>query len=137
MSGAMMAMIAAGGAVFALPTAASDVSAGVDAVASLQFVTNGTFACQGNTLGVTQSGNWITPTALAPGAYTIRLHVNSGVTPVGPAVDTDHALSSNRTWTVTRSTVGTDTSTCTLTLKDGGGVTVATQSFTFTANRTV
>lgn len=125
------------GILYALPTAASDVSTGVSAVATLNMLSNGTYSCVGTTLGTTQSGNWITPTTFAPGGYTIRMHSDSGVIPVGPAMDTDHALSSNRIWSVTRAAVGTDSATVTLTLKDGGGVTVRSQSFTFTAQRAI
>lgn len=134
MTGAVLAAMGARGVVHSLPTAASDVSAGVSAVATLNMNSAGTFSCVGNTLGTTQSGNWVFPTGWAPGSYTIRMHVDGGVTPAGPAMDTDHALSSNRVWSVTRASVGTDSANVTLTLKNGG-VTVLSQAFTFTANR--
>lgn len=133
--GALLMLLAVGGILYALPTGAVDVSTGVSAVATLNMLSNGTYSCVGNTLGTTQSGNWVTPTSLAPGGYTIRMHVDSGVAPAGPAMDTDHALTSNRIWSVTRAALGTDSANVTLTLKDGGGVTVRSLAFMFTAQR--
>lgn len=118
-----------------LPSTVSDVSTGVAAVATLNMNSNGTFSCIGNTLGTTQSGNWVTPTVLAPGTYTIRLHVDSGTSPAGSALDSDLALSSSRSWNLTEAILGTLSSTCTITLKDGGGTTLVTGTVTFTANR--
>lgn len=135
MSGALQAFFSMVAALFALPTATTDTSAGTQADASASLASDGSFTCQGSTSGVTETGNWITPTSLAPGAYTIRLHVNSGSTPSGPAVDTDHALSTTRTWTLSQVGVGTNTSNCTLTLKDGSGNTMKTGTLTFTADR--
>lgn len=137
MSGALHGILLSGGPDFDLPTNSDDISSGVDAVASLQLASDGTFTCQGNTSGVTDSGNWIEPPGLAPGSYTARLHVNSGSSPTGASLDADLALSSSRTWLIAQSGVGTKTSNCTITIKDGGGNTVKTGTFDFYAEQTI
>jgi hypothetical protein len=126
-----------GGPAFALPAGATgDISVvGVSAVTTLSMNSAGTFSIAGNTLGVLQSGNWVTPTLFAPGAYTIRVHQNSGTAITGSALDSDLALSSNRSWTLTEAAIGTLTANLTLTLKDGGGNVVATATFNITAQR--
>lgn len=97
----------------------------------------GTYSIAGNTLGVLESGNWVTPTLYAPGSYTIRAHLNSGTALTGSSMDTDLALSSNRSWTLTEAAVGTLTSNVTLTLKDAGGNTVKSATFNITAQRLI
>lgn len=79
---------------------------------------------------------WGRPLATGIGSdYTVRLTVNSGSGPTaGPAVDTDHALSSTRTWD--QSVTGenaTRTGNWTITIKEGG-TTVATSTFTAEAS---
>jgi hypothetical protein len=52
--------------------------------------------------GGAQIGTWITPQGVAPGAYEIRFsHVSGDATNTGSALDTWHALTSNRSrgWT--------------------------------------
>jgi hypothetical protein len=119
---------------FKLPTIdASDIAASGTSSASIQVNSNGAYLSAGATSGTAEAGNWVTPTAAAPGSYTIRCHVNSGATPTGSAVDTDLACSSNRAWTNARATAGTTTSNVTLTLKDGAGNTVKTATLNITA----
>jgi hypothetical protein len=77
--------------------------------------------------------DWVTPTSIAPGGYTIRAHVASGTNPIGSALDTDLALSSNRSWTHNQSGVGVKTCVLELTLKDSLGNTVKTSSVNMTA----
>jgi len=138
MTGAVAALAAAMGIRYGLPTAVADSSAGVAAVGTLNFTTAGGYSCVGNTLGTTQSGNWIVPTTFAPGSYTIRLHLNSGTAPgSGPALDTDLALSSNRTWTWTQAAPGTTSANLTLTLKDGSGNTVLTSTLSVSVVRSI
>jgi hypothetical protein len=69
--------------------------------------------------------DWVTPTSLAPGSYTIRASTVSGAAPTGSAVDTDLALSSTRSWSHTQSGAGDTTTVLTITIKDGSGNTLA------------
>lgn len=138
MSGILGMLAAISGPAYALPAGGTgDVSTAIAAVTTLAMNSAGTYSIAGNTSGVLQSGNWVTPTAFAPGAYTIRVHQNSGTAVTGSALDTDLALSSNRTWTLTEAAVGTLTANLTLTLKDGGGNTVKTATFDITAQRLI
>jgi len=115
-------------AVFAFQAAATHVVASGTAVATLQYNTNGTVGATG-----ASAVNWITPTSLAPGAYTVRASVSSGPNPTGDALDADLALSSARSWTNTQVGLGSKTTNLALTYKDGGGATVGTGSTTILA----
>lgn len=128
-------------ATYSLPTGASDAGTfGVNTVqAQIQFNSAGTWQQGNDDAPAGQgTGNWVTPTSLAPGAYTIRASVASsdGGT-LGGAVDTDLALTSNRLWTLEAPSANAFTTTLTLTLKDGGGNTVATGSATLVADATL
>lgn len=104
-------------AIFALPSVSTDSQINPNpATAQVVLKTDGTYTSTG-----TASGNWITPTSLAPGAYTIRAHVNSGSTPSGSALDTDLALSTQRSWLITQSGPGSKVCDLLLTIKDGVG----------------
>lgn len=94
---------------------------------TISFASAGTFSSGGLNSGTIETGNWVTPTSLAPGSYTIRAHVSSGSSPSGDALDADLALTSNRSWNILQSGTGSKTSTLLLTLKKAG-VTVATGS---------
>ena len=125
------------GATYALPSGDAaqndDVGAGGFAQTTISFTNTGLYSVDGANLGTFESGNWITPTSIAPGAYTIRAHVSSGGVPNGSALDTDVALSTSPGWYV--STVGgTVLSTLLLTLKDGSGNTVATSTVSIRAD---
>lgn len=137
MTGAVAALLGGGGPRFALPAGGTgDVSSGgISAVTTLAMNSNGTFSIAGNTLGVLQSGNWVAPTVYAPGAYTIRVHQNSGTAVTGSALDADLALSAGRSWVLTEAAIGTLTANLTLTLKDGAGNTLLTATFNITAQR--
>lgn len=121
-------------AVYDLPGSVADTNfGGGSAQATITLVTGGTFTSAGINVGTVDSGNWVTPTTLAPGSYTIRAHLNSGDTPAGSALDSDLALTSNRSWNVSVPSSGSSTAVLALTLKDGGGNTVATATTTITA----
>ena len=73
--------------------------------------------------GVTQTQEW-TPDAKASGNgddFEIRLVVNSGTTPTGSAVNTWLAMTSSRSWIISRSTSGTTSSNCTVEIRPAGG----------------
>jgi hypothetical protein len=101
---------------------------------NITFNSDGTGLVQSANYGVLATWNWVDPTSLAPGSYTARLAVNSGSAPTsGPAVDTDHALSSNRVWGLGAAGSGAGaTGNYTVTLKDGDGNVVATATYDFT-----
>lgn len=123
-------------AVYASPAVNSTDVGAASAQMTLTYTSAGAFTQAGLNVGTQESGSWVTPTSLAPGAYTIRLHVNSGaLSGGGSVVDTDLALTSNRSWNIARSGAGAGTSTVsvTVTLKDGGGATVSTSTFTMSA----
>ena len=128
-------------ATYSLPTSASDAGQfGIDTIqAQIQLLNNGVWQ-QGSDQSPAGegTGNWVTPTSLAPGAYTIRASVTSsdGGTLTG-TVDSDLALTSNRTWALTPPSASFFTTVLALTLKDGGGNTVASGSATLTIDATL
>jgi hypothetical protein len=97
-----------------------------------------TFESDGDILEATSAGSsdvgdWITPKAFAPDAYTIRATVNSGAVSGGSAATgSDLALSSNRTWRVDQSGAGTATVNLTIAIKLAGAV-VASATWVLTA----
>lgn len=117
-------------AVFALPATSVDNQSDPNpATAQVVFNTDGTYTSTG-----TAGGNWITPTSLAPGAYTIRASVLAGSTPSGSALDTDLALSTQRSWLITQSGPGSTVCSLQLTIKDGGGNIMLQQTCEMEAN---
>lgn len=110
-------------AVYALPSVSTDSQLDPNpATAQVVLKPDGTYTSTG-----AAGGNWVTPTSLAPGAYTIQAHVNAGSTPSGSALDTDLALSTQRSWLITQSVPGSKICDLLLTIKDGGGNTVFSQ----------
>lgn len=122
------------GALFHVHTGSvSSSGEGGTITASIQYQSDGDIVSSTTNGNVTE-GLWVTPAALAPGAYTIRVHVDSGTLSAGTE-DTDLALTSNRTWTVSQADVGSSSATLTFTLKDGSGNTVASGQMTLSATR--
>lgn len=120
MPGLLAILTALKGLVFKLPTTnASDIVVSGASSATVTLNTNGSYLSAIST-GTVESGSWVVPTAAAPGAFTIRCHVNSGTNPTGSALDTDLALTSARSWSQGRATAGTTASNVTLTLKNAG-----------------
>jgi hypothetical protein len=109
----------------------TDVFSG-GASAQLNFESDGNISSNTNSFGYAVLDNWVTPTSLAPGAYTIRAHVVSGDTPTG-TLDADLALTSTRTWTISVGVFETKVCVLQMTLKDGGGNTLATGQITLGA----
>lgn len=106
-----------------------DVTFSGQSSVTITFLSNGGATFTAENFGSIASFAWITPSGLAPGSYTIRLDVDSGTSPTGANTGQDLALTSNRSWTWTRNTSGETTANITLTLKDGGGNTVATAQY--------
>lgn len=105
------------------------------ASAGIVFQTDGDIHATTIIGGSVDSGDWVSPKALAPGAYTIRATYVSGDVPnSGDVLDTDLALTSERAWVQNQSGAGTRSGVITLTLKDGGGNVLASGNVTLTAN---
>ena len=61
-------------------------------------------------LANTDIGDWISPKASASSAYEVRATLSSGVAPTAGTLNTWMAISSYRSWGLTRTTNGTSTS---------------------------
>ena len=84
---------------------------GVPAVASVTFKSDGTTERFESGVSVGPGPNWYSPTTTGIGSsYWIRPVVLSGVTPTGLTANAWTALSSNRSLSISRSTVGGSTS---------------------------
>lgn len=107
-----------------------------DASSVLTFDSDG----DGTMAGVSSdSFNWFQPTTAGVGAgYWIRLTVNSGTSPTGGSpTATWLQMNSARSWSLTRTTIGTSSGNYTLEIaSDSGGVTVVS-SATITMTATV
>lgn len=82
------------------------------------------------------SFSWFSPNSLGIGAgYWVRMTVNSGTTPSGSSTGSWLSLATARTWTLTRTSVGTTTANVTVAIAtdSGGSNVVATRTFTMTA----
>lgn len=112
-----------------------EASPGLGAEANITYFDDGEIEVLLAGSGAIEVGEWITPTNLAPGAYTIRADVAAGSLSYG-STGSDIAISTSPTWGVARAPgAGVGTSSCTLnfTLKDGGGTTLATGTVTLQA----
>ena len=81
-----------------------------------------TFLTQGSD-NADSLGNWIDPLSSAPGTYEIKATLNSGSLSSG-TTGTWLALTSDRSWSVSRSTTGTTTANLTIEIRDNGGPTL-------------
>lgn len=98
----------------------------------LDVYSTGTYAVSLANTGGGASGNWITPTSLAPGSYEIRATINTGTLTGGSATGTWLALTTSRSWYVDRATIGTKA--CGLTIEIRlGSVTVYSETVTLRA----
>lgn len=79
-------------------------------------------------------GDWITGGSVYTANYEGRLTVNSGSTPSGAATGTYLNLGTSRSWSLAQSGLGTNTSNCTLEIRNAAsGVVKASATVTFTA----
>lgn len=86
--------------------------------------------------GSVDAGDWIDPKASAPSDYEVQATLNAGTLTSG-TTGSWLALSSNRSWTLTRATVGTATQVdLTIEIRRGSGATLASANVTLDANRT-
>jgi hypothetical protein len=106
--------------------------------ASLALNSNGTITTTGNTSSA--NANWYDPTTTGIGSnYWALLTINSGSSPNSGTAGSIVSLASGHTWTWSRTSNGTTSASCTLTIySDSGGVTtVATDSFNVSVIRDV
>lgn len=119
----------------AIPNPVQDIEIDpTDATVSVTLGTDGSANYVG-TLGTTNF-SWFDPNRTGVGSeYWCRLTVNSGSTPSGSATGSILALSTLRSWSLTRTTIGTTTANVTLQIfSDAGGANVvATRTFDMTA----
>jgi hypothetical protein len=94
-----------------------------NASASLAFNSDGTVTTTGNSSAALS--NWHTPTTTGIGSsYWVQLTINSGSAPSSGSAGAVIPLSAGQTWTWNRTTNGTTTANCTITVySDSGGVT--------------
>jgi hypothetical protein len=137
MSGMLLAVMGGGGSGIVNPIPInnfSDIAIDpADATAALIFNSDGSGEMNGT---VSNPFSWFEPETVGIGSsYWIRLTVNSGTSPSG-TVGVWLALSSSRSWTLTRTTIGVSTGNYTLEIaSDSGGVSVvASASITMTAD---
>lgn len=129
----MMMLLAVGGTVDLNISVIGDTEISpTNPSASVQLNTDGTITYTGNdSVG---DPNWFIPTTTGIGSsYWCKLHVDSGTNPTsGDALDTVLALSSVRNWQWSRSTLGTTSATCTLSIYSDSGGTNLVDSDSFT-----
>ena len=84
--------------------------------------------------GPVDEGDWVTPKASAPGTYEARATLDSGDTPTG-TLNTWLALTSNRAWSLTQSTVGSQQAELTIEIRKGSGSALASATITLYAEQ--
>jgi hypothetical protein len=88
-------------------------------------------------LGSSDIGDWIDPKANAPSDYEVQATLNAGTLTSG-TTGSWLALTSNRSWTLTRATVGAaDQVDLTIEIRKGSGATLASATVTLDAERLV
>ena len=88
-------------------------------------------------LGSSDIGDWIDPKANAPSDYEVQATLNSGTLTSG-TTGSWLALTSNRSWTLTRATVGAaDQVDLTIEIRKGSGATLASATVTLDAERLI
>jgi hypothetical protein len=91
------------------------------AFASITFESDGDVIAGTVSGGAENQGNWINPKAIAPGAYEISMHQQSGdALDVGSAaLDTWIALTDSPQWAITQTGVGVKVATLTASIRLG------------------
>ena len=83
-------------------------------------------------VGAVDVGDWIDPKAAAPGTYEVLATIVSGSLSSG-TTGSWLALTSNRSWSVTRGSLGDATCIITVEIRKGGGATLASATIELTA----
>lgn len=132
MSASVVALMASGGLPFtprangAWSATAADTTSPYSATVSISFLQDGTMLCSTTSGGDDVPADWVTPTGGVPGNfYWIEAHTNSGDAPSSGAVDSWLALTSTRTWSFTRASIGSNGGVWRFRIaQDSGGVIV-------------
>jgi len=96
----------------------SDLAFDSTASVFIRLNTDGTITKDDGNLANYTDTEWVSPTSTGIGSsYEVRATMTSGVTPVG-TFNSWIALSTNRTWSLSRSNLGTTTSAFTLEIRD-------------------
>jgi hypothetical protein len=103
----------------------------LQAIYDIQLESDGDIATNVNEAGYTDIGDWINPKAAAPGAYEVRMTVNSGSI-VGGTTGSWLALSTAREWRQAQVGPGTALANVTLEIRLGGAI-KASRTFDFNA----
>jgi len=103
------------------------------ASASVQFTAGGNVTVNSGT-----NRSWHPNSTGSSGAigndYEIRVTLSSGLTPSGPTLGSWHALSTTRTWSLSRSSFGISTCSCSISIRPTGGSIEDTGTFSITAS---
>lgn len=106
-----------------------------DAIAQVAFGNDGSIA---GAEGLTplDLGDWVIPTAAAPGSYEIFVdnHGPDSLDGASDSVDTWLALSSTRQWFITQDGVGAKSVELEISIRLNGGATLSTGTFTLAVN---
>ena len=113
----------AGSTIIADPLLTSDLAAST-ATAAIRYNPDGSYQTIAGS-DILPAGNWVSPVGSAS-QWEIRATVTAGATPTGASVGAWLALSSSRTWTLTRTATGVISSTLTFEFRPIGGATAAT-----------
>lgn len=134
-SGVWQQVYTAGGVVDPMTATLSDVESSTTATCSITFNTDGTITLVGN--GSSGSPNWYSPTTTSIGSsYWIKAVLTSGSAWSGIANNTLYALSSARSMTWSRATIGTTSGNATITIYSDSGGTNLVGTCTLTAEAT-
>lgn len=112
--------------------------------AGVRINTDGTVDRRGGTSGnyvqIDSGTDWIIPNGSASSDFEVYCTVNSssgsGLDAGSAATDTWLALSTNREWFCSRTTVGTDSANLTISIRYNGGATLDSGTYALTATKT-
>lgn len=113
----------------------ADATSPVNALAQFQLESDGDIGATGGTNTVSDIGDWLAPKTNFSD-FECRLVQNSGTALGGAALNTWLNLGTTRTWTLARTTDGTNVASATLSVGLAGQNTaLKTATINFTANR--
>lgn len=126
----MQAFFAAGGAIVNLAASYNPTDTRTSPASAT--CTFGLSAAGDVTVNGVDVGDWISP-KVGMSNYECNMTVNSGSTPTGSATATWLNLGTNRSWTISQSGVGTNSSNCTIQIRNASGVVLDSATVTFSA----
>lgn len=137
MSFGIMAMMAMGGSATitldAAYTANSTVTDPVNATAQFELTSGGDIRKTSGNNTVGDVGDWLAP-KFGMSGFDAMLSVNSGSSPTGAALAMWLNLGTTRNWQLAQTEIGTNTSNCTLQIRNAASLVVQdTSTITFSA----